>query len=75
MITETITRNESRQREKKKLITEIAVIVGLVVIFAVLLPLALSAFRLRLLGRFLSFAIVASFISHLTSQIEKNKNA
>jgi len=59
MITETITRNESRQREKKKLITEIAVIVGLVVIFAVLLPLALSAFRLRLLGRFLSLAIVA----------------
>jgi urea transport system permease protein len=59
MITETITRNESRQREKKKLITEIAVIVGLVVIFAVFLPLALSAFRLRLLGRFLSFAIVA----------------
>jgi urea transport system permease protein len=59
MITETITRNESRQREKKKLITEIAVIVGLVVIFALLLPLALSAFRLRLLGRFLSLAIVA----------------
>ena len=38
---------------------EIGIIVGLLIIFAVIMPLILPEFRLRLLGRFLSLTIVA----------------
>ena len=49
----------SKQPRKRKRIIEIGIVVGLIVIFAVILPIILPAFRLRLLGRFLSLAIVA----------------
>ncbi|MEB3310620.1 MAG: urea ABC transporter permease subunit UrtC [Snowella sp.] len=48
-----------RQQKKQKLLIEGAIILGAVLIFAVILPLVLPAFRLRLLGRFLSLTIVA----------------
>ena len=47
------------KRRKRKRITEVGIVVGLIIIFAVILPSVLPAFRLRLLGRFLSLAIVA----------------
>jgi anthranilate/para-aminobenzoate synthase component II len=48
-----------RQQKKQNLLIEGAVIIGVVLIFAVILPLVLPAFRLRLFGRFLSLTIVA----------------
>lgn len=45
--------------EKQKRIIEIGIVVSLIIIFAIILPSVLPAFRLRLLGRFLSLAIVA----------------
>ena len=48
----------SKQRKRKRIV-EIGIVVGLIIIFAVILPSVLPAFRLRLLGRFLSLAIVA----------------
>jgi urea transport system permease protein len=48
-----------RQQKKQKLLIEGAVIIGVILIFSVILPLLLPAFRLRLLGRFLSLTIVA----------------
>ncbi|MDE5114437.1 MAG: urea ABC transporter permease subunit UrtC, partial [Trichodesmium sp. St15_bin1_1] len=42
-----------------KLLTQICIMVVIAVIFAIIMPLALSGFRLKLLGRFLSLAIVA----------------
>jgi urea transport system permease protein len=49
----------SRKSKKQKLIIEIAVIVGLALILGLIMPLILTDFRLKLLGRFLSLAIVA----------------
>ncbi|ELS04364.1 urea ABC transporter, permease protein UrtC [Xenococcus sp. PCC 7305] len=49
---------EKKQNKKRQLI-EIGIAVGLVIIFAVILPAVLPAFRLRLVGRFLSLSIVA----------------
>jgi len=48
-----------RQQKKQKLLIEGAIIIGVILIFAVILPLVLPAFRLRLFGRFLSLTIVA----------------
>ncbi|MFP4006989.1 MAG: urea ABC transporter permease subunit UrtC [Spirulinaceae cyanobacterium] len=48
-----------KQERRKKLIIEVGVIVAIVIILAVAMPLALPAFRLKLLGRFLALAIVA----------------
>ena len=48
-----------KQRRKRHKILEIGVIVALVVIMAIILPSIIPAFRLRLIGRFLSLAIVA----------------
>ncbi len=48
-----------RQQKKQKLLIEGAIIVGVILIFAVILPLVLPTFRLRLFGRFLSLTIVA----------------
>lgn len=48
-----------KQKRQKKQIIEISIIVGLILIFLVILPSILPAFRLRLLGRFISLAIVA----------------
>ncbi len=50
--------SRNKQDRTKKLI-EIGIVSSLVIIFAVILPIILPAFRLRLLGRFLSLAIVA----------------
>ncbi|HBE20924.1 MAG TPA: urea ABC transporter permease subunit UrtC [Cyanobacteria bacterium UBA11149] len=46
-------------KKRQKLIVEGIAIVVIALVFAVLMPLILPAFRLRLLGRFLSLAIVA----------------
>jgi urea transport system permease protein len=59
MNVETVTRNEARSSQRKKIVTEIAIVIGVALILGVLLPLILPAFRLRTLGRFLSLAIVA----------------
>lgn len=48
-----------KQERRKKLIIEIGIIVAILIILAVAMPLALPAFRLKLLGRFLALAIVA----------------
>ena len=50
--------SRKKQDRTKKLI-EIGIVSSLIIIFAVILPIILPAFRLRLLGRFLSLAIVA----------------
>ena len=48
-----------QKQARSKRIIEIGVIAALVVFMAVVLPAVLPAFRLRLMGRFLSLAIVA----------------
>ena len=48
-----------KQKNKRNRLIEISVIVALVVIMAIILPTVIPAFRLRLIGRFLSLAIVA----------------
>ncbi len=48
--------NKKKQRQK---LIEIGIVLGLVFIFAVILPIILPGFRLRLLGRILSLSIVA----------------
>jgi len=46
-------------KTKSKLLGELTIVVAIALILAVVFPLILSDFRLRLLGRFLSLAIVA----------------
>jgi urea transport system permease protein len=53
-----IVNKKGRQQRRKKLVEGI-IVVALAIIFALILPLLIPAFRLRLLGRFLSLAIVA----------------
>ncbi len=48
-----------KRKKRRKQLIEIVIAVGLVIIFAVILPAVLPAFRLRLLGRFLALSIVA----------------
>ena len=48
--------NQKKQRQK---LIEIGIVLGLVFIFAVILPIILPGFRLRLLGRILALSIVA----------------
>ncbi|MEM7761962.1 MAG: urea ABC transporter permease subunit UrtC [Cyanobacteria bacterium P01_A01_bin.40] len=48
-----------KQRQQRSKLIEIAVIIASVIILAVILPTLIPAFRLRLIGRFLSLAIVA----------------
>ena len=48
-----------KQRKKRNRLIEIGVIVALVIVMAIILPSIIPAFRLRLIGRFLSLAIVA----------------
>ena len=50
---------QRKHKEHKKRLMEIAAIVAVIVILAVILPSIIPAFRLRLIGRFLSLAIVA----------------
>ncbi len=59
MGTDVIARNKVNRLSNRKLLTEGAIILGCLLIFGVILPLILPDFRLRLLGRFLSLAIVA----------------
>lgn len=59
MAIETDIQLSQRQQKKRKLWIEAGAIMAITVIFAVILPLALPAFRLRLLGRFVSLTIVA----------------
>jgi urea transport system permease protein len=48
-----------KQKKRRNKLIETSVIAALIVILAVILPSIIPAFRLRLLGRFLSLAIVA----------------
>jgi urea transport system permease protein len=48
-----------KQKKRRNKLIETSVITALVLILAVILPSVIPAFRLRLLGRFLSLAIVA----------------
>ncbi len=48
-----------KQRKRRNKLIEIGVIIASVIILAVILPSIIPAFRLRLIGRFLSLAIVA----------------
>ena len=48
-----------RQRQRRNTLIEIGLIVAAIIVLAVILPSVLPAFRLRLIGRFLSLAIVA----------------
>lgn len=50
---------EIRKKQRRHKLIEIGVIVALIIILAVILPTLIPAFRLRLIGRFLSLAIVA----------------
>lgn len=50
---------QKRQKQRRLRLIEISVIVALVIIMAIILPSVIPAFRLRLVGRFLSLAIVA----------------
>ncbi|WP_330204886.1 urea ABC transporter permease subunit UrtC [Cyanobacterium sp. Dongsha4] len=54
-----ITFSQIRQEQKRKILIEIAIAVGAIIILSLILPLILSPFRLQLLGRFLALTIVA----------------
>ncbi|ANV86357.1 MULTISPECIES: urea ABC transporter permease subunit UrtC [unclassified Picosynechococcus] len=54
-----LTRRDQRKQQRTKLLIEGAIILALVIITMVILPLILPEFRLKLVGRFLSMAIVA----------------
>ncbi|PHV63830.1 urea ABC transporter permease subunit UrtC [Cyanobacterium aponinum UTEX 3222] len=54
-----ITFSQVRQEQKRKILIEIAIAVGAIIILSLILPLILSPFRLQLLGRFLALTIVA----------------
>ncbi len=47
------------RRKQKRVLVEGGIIIGIALIFALLMPVLLPAFRLRILGRFLSLAIAA----------------
>lgn len=59
VMVEPVTRQETVKQAKRKFMLEALGILGFVLVFGLLMPLILPAFRLRLLGRFLSLAIVA----------------
>ena len=50
---------QTKQRKRKNRLLEIGLILAFVIILVVILPIILPAFRLRLVGRFLSLSIVA----------------
>ncbi|NJK56484.1 MAG: urea ABC transporter permease subunit UrtC [Pleurocapsa sp. SU_5_0] len=50
---------QTKKRKRKNKVIETSVIIALFIILAVILPVVIPAFRLRLVGRFLSLAIVA----------------
>ena len=50
---------EIRKKQRQNKLIEIGVIIAAIIILAVILPALIPAFRLRLIGRFLSLAIVA----------------
>ncbi len=50
---------KTKQQKRKKILTEGGIIIGFSLLFALLMPLILPVFRLKLLGRFLALAIAA----------------
>ena len=48
-----------KKRQRRKQLIEAGIIIAIALIFAVILPIVLPAFRLRLFGRFLALTIVA----------------
>lgn len=59
MALETFLKKNGIKQRRKKLLIEIGVIVAIAFILTLIMPLLLSEFRLKLLGRFLSLSIVA----------------
>lgn len=55
----TVNPPKNKQKNKRKLIIEGSIILGLILIFSLIMPLILEPFQLKLLGRFLSLGIVA----------------
>jgi urea transport system permease protein len=56
MTTETFIKTK---KKKQQLFVKIGIVAAIIVIFAIIMPLILQVFRLKLLGRFLSLSIVA----------------
>jgi urea transport system permease protein len=54
-----LSRLEQQKKTKQRFLIEGAIIVALLILTMVVLPLAIPAFRLKLMGRFLAMAIVA----------------
>lgn len=54
-----LVRFQTQNQQRRKLLIEAAILVGVALFLAVIMPVALPTFRLKLLGRFLSLAIVA----------------
>ena len=59
MTLETAIATQPRQRQRQKILTEAAIVIAIALIAGIIMPLLLPAFRLKLLGRFLSLATVA----------------
>jgi urea transport system permease protein len=59
MTAEALLRTQIAKKQRKTLFLEGAILVAIALVFALLMPAILPAFRLRLLGRFLALAIVA----------------
>jgi urea transport system permease protein len=56
---ETTLKTQEVRSRKRKIILELGILIGLALFLAIIIPLIVPTFRLRLLGRFLSLAIVA----------------
>jgi urea transport system permease protein len=50
---------QSRRSRKKSILLEVGIVIAVALVLAVIVPILLSDFRLNLLGRFMSLAIVA----------------
>jgi urea transport system permease protein len=59
MSRETSVRLQTKNQQRRRLAIEAAILVGIALFLAVVMPTVLPTFRLKLLGRFLSLAIVA----------------
>jgi urea transport system permease protein len=59
MSRETSVRLQAKNQQRRRLAIEAAILVGIALFLAVVMPAVLPTFRLKLLGRFLSLSIVA----------------
>jgi urea transport system permease protein len=59
MMADTLILKQARKKQRQRMLIEGAILVGVALILAIVMPAVLPAFRLRLLGRFLALSIVA----------------